>query len=78
MPPSTAAQIRASIRAWLPDDDESERADNIFVGVTRVACGLAHFVNPNPGIQVREPTKSEWSAGLEANQSFFPSNQLPF
>jgi hypothetical protein len=37
-----------------PDDDESERADNIFVGVTRLARGLVHFVNPNPGKRVDE------------------------
>jgi hypothetical protein len=36
-----------------PDDDESERADN-FVGVTRFACSLVDFVNPNPGKRADE------------------------
>jgi hypothetical protein len=30
----------------FPDDDKSEGTDNVFVGVTCLACGLMHFVIP--------------------------------
>jgi hypothetical protein len=42
------------VQGLAPDDDESERADNIFVGVTCLACGLAHFLNPKTGKRADE------------------------
>jgi hypothetical protein len=37
------------MQGFAPDDDESERADDVFVGVTCLACGQVHFVNPKTG-----------------------------
>jgi hypothetical protein len=34
------------VQGLVPDDDESERVDDVFVGVTCLACGQVHFVNP--------------------------------
>jgi RNase P subunit RPR2 len=34
------------IQGWAPDDDGSERANNGFVSVSCLVCGLAHFVSP--------------------------------
>jgi len=36
------------VQGFAPDD-ESESADEVFVGVTCLACGLMHFVNPKTG-----------------------------
>jgi len=38
-----------NVQGLAPDDDGSERADDAFVGVTCLACGLMHFVNPKAG-----------------------------
>jgi len=32
------------VQGFTSDDDESERADDVFVGVTCLACGSMHFV----------------------------------
>jgi hypothetical protein len=38
------------VQGFAADNDESERAgDDIFVGVTCLACGSAHLVNPKTG-----------------------------
>jgi hypothetical protein len=38
------------VQGLASDDDESERAgDDVFVGVTCLACGSAHLVNPKTG-----------------------------
>jgi hypothetical protein len=37
------------VQGLAPDDDESESAGNVFVGVTCLACGLMHLVNPKTG-----------------------------
>jgi hypothetical protein len=42
------------VQGFTSDDDESERADDVFVGVTCLACGLMHFVNPKTGKRVGE------------------------
>jgi hypothetical protein len=34
------------VQGFAPDDDESERVDDVFVGVTCLARGQVHFVNP--------------------------------
>ncbi len=34
------------VQGWGPDDDKSEGADDVFVDVTCLVCGLVHFVNP--------------------------------
>jgi hypothetical protein len=42
------------VQGWAPDDDKSEGADDAFVGVTCLVCGLVHFVNPKMGKRVSE------------------------
>ena len=42
--PSTGYRVQG----WAPDD-ETEGADDVFVGVTCLVCGLVHFVNPKTG-----------------------------
>jgi hypothetical protein len=37
------------VQGLTPDDDESEGADDAFVGVTCLACRQLHFVNPKTG-----------------------------
>jgi hypothetical protein len=37
------------VQGLAPDDDESESAGDVFVGVTCLACGSMHFVNPKTG-----------------------------
>jgi hypothetical protein len=37
------------VQGWFPDDEESERAGNVFVGVACLACGVVHLVNPKTG-----------------------------
>jgi len=38
------------VQGLAPDDDESERAGgDVFVGVTCLACGSVHLVNPKTG-----------------------------
>jgi hypothetical protein len=38
------------VQGFAADNDESEGAgDDIFVGVTCLACGSAHLVNPKTG-----------------------------
>jgi hypothetical protein len=34
------------VQGWAPDDDRSEGANNTFVSVTCLVCGLVHFANP--------------------------------
>jgi hypothetical protein len=41
-------------KALTPDDDESEGADDVFVGITCLACGSVHLVNPKTGKTVGE------------------------
>jgi hypothetical protein len=36
------------VQSFAPDD-ESESAGDVFVGVTCLACGSMHFVNPKTG-----------------------------
>jgi len=43
--PSTGFRVQG----FAPDDDESERAGDVFVGITCLACGSVHFVNPKTG-----------------------------
>jgi hypothetical protein len=33
-------------QGWAPDDDRSEGANNDFVRVTCLVCGLVQFANP--------------------------------
>jgi hypothetical protein len=42
------------VQGFAPDDNGSERADDIFVGVTCLACGLVHLVNPKTGKRAGE------------------------
>ncbi len=35
--------------AWLPAARKPEKAGNVFVGVTCLACGSMHLVNPQMG-----------------------------
>jgi hypothetical protein len=37
------------VQGFAQDDDEPEEADDVFVGVTCLACGSVHFVNPKTG-----------------------------
>jgi hypothetical protein len=37
------------VQGFAPNDDESEGADDVFVGVTCLACGSMHLVNPRTG-----------------------------
>ena len=37
------------VQGFAPDNDESEGGDDVFVGVTCLACGSVHFVNSNTG-----------------------------
>jgi hypothetical protein len=37
------------VQGLTPDADESERAAGVFVGVTCLACGRLHLVNPKTG-----------------------------
>jgi len=38
------------VQGLTPDDDESEGAGNdVFVGVTCLACGSMHLINPKTG-----------------------------
>jgi hypothetical protein len=32
-----------NVQGWDPGDDKSEGANNVFVGVTCLLCGLVHF-----------------------------------
>jgi hypothetical protein len=43
--PNTGFQVQG----LAPDNDESEGADDVFVGATCLACGSVHFVNPKTG-----------------------------
>ena len=45
------------VQGLAPDDEESEGTDDVFVGVTCLACGRLHFVNPNTGKTVGEDTE---------------------
>jgi hypothetical protein len=43
------------VQGFAPDDDESEGAsDDTFVGVSCLACGSVHLVNPTTGKTVGE------------------------
>jgi hypothetical protein len=37
------------VQGYGTDDDEPERAGDVFVGVTCLVCGQMHFVNPKTG-----------------------------
>jgi hypothetical protein len=43
------------VQGLAPDDDVSDGADDVFVGVTCLACGRLHFVNPKTGETAGEP-----------------------
>jgi hypothetical protein len=43
--PNTGFQVQG----FAPNDDVSEGANDVFVGVTCLACGQVHFVNPKTG-----------------------------
>ena len=45
------------VQGYAPDEDESEGADNVFVGVTCLACGSMHLVNPKTGKTVGESSE---------------------
>jgi hypothetical protein len=39
-----------NVQGLTEDDDESEgTGDDVFVGITCLACGLVHLVNPKTG-----------------------------
>jgi hypothetical protein len=42
------------VQGFAADDGESEAADDVFVGVTCLACGSMHLVNPTTGKTVGE------------------------
>jgi hypothetical protein len=37
------------VQGLAPNDEESEGVDDVFVGVTCLACGSVHFINPKTG-----------------------------
>jgi hypothetical protein len=37
------------VQGLAPDDDESERAGDVYEGVTCLVCGRLHLVNPKTG-----------------------------
>jgi hypothetical protein len=37
------------VQGVAPNDDGSEGAGDVFVGITCLACGMVHFVNPKTG-----------------------------
>jgi hypothetical protein len=37
------------VQGWASNEDESERAGDVYEGVTCLACGRLHLVNPNTG-----------------------------
>jgi hypothetical protein len=45
------------VQGFAPNNDESETAGDVFVGVTCLACGLMHFVNPKTGKRVGEDSE---------------------
>jgi hypothetical protein len=45
------------VQGYAPNDDKSEPTDNVFVGVTCLACGLMHLVNPKTGETPGERTE---------------------
>jgi len=45
------------VQGLPPDDDEPEGADDVFVGVTCLACGGLHFVSPKTGKMVGESSE---------------------
>lgn len=45
------------VQGWTADDDKSEGADDVFVGVTCLACGHLHFVNPKTGKRAGESSE---------------------
>jgi hypothetical protein len=49
--PNTGFQVQG----FVPDNSESEGVgDDVFVGVTCLACGSVHLVNPTTGKTVGE------------------------
>jgi hypothetical protein len=38
-----------NVQGFASDEDESEGAGDVFVGVTCLACGFLHLVNPKTG-----------------------------
>jgi hypothetical protein len=45
------------VQGLAPDDDESEGADDAFVGVTCLACRQLRFVNPKTGKMAGESSE---------------------
>jgi hypothetical protein len=45
------------VQGFAPNDGECEGADNVFLGVTCLACGLVHLVNPTTGKTVGESSE---------------------
>jgi hypothetical protein len=37
------------VQGFAAGDEESEETDDVFVGVTCLACGSVHLVNPKTG-----------------------------
>jgi len=37
------------VQGFVPDDDASEETDDVFLGVTCLACRSVHFINPKTG-----------------------------
>jgi hypothetical protein len=76
---------------WLPcarlapDDDKSEGADDVFVGVTCLVCGLVHFVNHKNrqhgqrkrrvGRSLSELTDGAWDSGVAHHRTLAPSGR---
>jgi hypothetical protein len=42
------------VQGLAPDDDESERAGDVYEAITCLACGRLHLVNPKTGKRVGE------------------------
>jgi hypothetical protein len=37
------------VQGFAPDNEESEGADDVFLGVTCLMCGSVHLINPKTG-----------------------------
>jgi hypothetical protein len=45
------------VQGFAPEDEESERADDVFVGVPCLMCGSVHLVNPKTGKAASESSE---------------------
>jgi hypothetical protein len=43
-----------NVQGYAPNDHESERGGEVFIGITCLACGLVHPINPKTGKTVSE------------------------